>query len=110
MVDIALPLGSRSGYVASLGQVTPRIHAEPSGAALQIITYSVQSAAPPFPAFIIFQVLNGIGLALQVRKDTDTRPCLEVKSTILGRTSEWLRRRPDLFTSDQDGHPACSLR
>ncbi|TEB34191.1 MFS general substrate transporter [Coprinellus micaceus] len=34
-------------------------------AALQIITYSVQSAAPPFPAFIIFQVVNGIGLALQ---------------------------------------------
>lgn len=35
------------------------------GAILQVITYAVQSAAPPFPAFVTINVLNGIGLALQ---------------------------------------------
>jgi hypothetical protein len=80
---MALRLGSRFGYVASVGQGAPHIHAEPSGAALQIITYSVQSAAPPFPAFIIFQVVNGIGLALQVRWSMDARPDVEAETTLL---------------------------
>ncbi|KAJ3548188.1 hypothetical protein NMY22_g1355 [Coprinellus aureogranulatus] len=35
------------------------------GATFQIITYAIQSPAPPFPVFIIFNVVNGVGLALQ---------------------------------------------
>lgn len=35
------------------------------GAALQLITYSVQSAAPPFAAFVVVNLFNGFGGALQ---------------------------------------------
>ncbi|TEB30490.1 MFS general substrate transporter [Coprinellus micaceus] len=35
------------------------------GAALQIITFSVQASAPPFPCFIAFNFLNGVGFAFQ---------------------------------------------
>ncbi|KAF6765354.1 major facilitator superfamily domain-containing protein [Ephemerocybe angulata] len=35
------------------------------GAALQVITFSVQSAAPPFPAFVVVNLVNGFGFALQ---------------------------------------------
>jgi hypothetical protein len=37
-----------------------------AGALLQIIAYSVQTTAPPFPAFVTMNFLNGMGLALQV--------------------------------------------
>ncbi|TFK21819.1 MFS general substrate transporter [Coprinopsis marcescibilis] len=45
-----------------LGKVTRNVLA---GAFLQIITYAVQAPAPPFPAFVAVNILNGIGLALQ---------------------------------------------
>ncbi|KAH6917868.1 major facilitator superfamily domain-containing protein [Coprinopsis sp. MPI-PUGE-AT-0042] len=35
------------------------------GAFLQILTYSVQIPAPPFPAFVVMNLFNGIGIALQ---------------------------------------------
>lgn len=35
------------------------------GAFLQIITYSVQAPAPPFAAFVVMNLINGCGLALQ---------------------------------------------
>ena len=31
----------------------------------QVVTYAVQAAAPPFPVFCIFFVLNGFGLSIQ---------------------------------------------
>ncbi|KAG8809398.1 hypothetical protein FRC17_003459 [Serendipita sp. 399] len=34
-------------------------------AVLQILAYSVQSAAPPFPLFCVMYALNGIGMAIQ---------------------------------------------
>ena len=37
------------------------------GAIFQTIAYAVQAAAPPFPVFILFSFLNGIGMSLQVR-------------------------------------------
>ncbi|EJD46927.1 MFS general substrate transporter [Auricularia subglabra TFB-10046 SS5] len=35
------------------------------GAVLQAIAYAVQSAAPPFPAFVFVGFLNGVGVAFQ---------------------------------------------
>ncbi|TEB34190.1 MFS general substrate transporter [Coprinellus micaceus] len=35
------------------------------GCTMQIVVYSIQAAAPPFPVFAIFNGLNGVGLALQ---------------------------------------------
>ncbi|KAL0570179.1 hypothetical protein V5O48_011784 [Marasmius crinis-equi] len=35
------------------------------GSTLQIIAYAIQSAAPPFPAFVLGYTINGVGIALQ---------------------------------------------
>ncbi|KAF7763749.1 hypothetical protein Agabi119p4_8286 [Agaricus bisporus var. burnettii] len=35
------------------------------GAALQIIAYTIQSPAPPFPVFVMAYTINGVGIALQ---------------------------------------------
>ncbi|KAF8843925.1 MFS general substrate transporter [Paxillus ammoniavirescens] len=35
------------------------------GSTLQIIGYSIEAAAPPFPAFVLGYAINGIGMALQ---------------------------------------------
>ena len=37
-----------------------------TGSVLQVIGYSIESAALPFPAFVLGYAINGIGLALQV--------------------------------------------
>ncbi|RXW14533.1 hypothetical protein EST38_g11321 [Candolleomyces aberdarensis] len=36
-----------------------------AGAAIQIVTFSVQASAPPFAAFVVVNLLNGFGGALQ---------------------------------------------
>ncbi|EKM74818.1 hypothetical protein AGABI1DRAFT_132859 [Agaricus bisporus var. burnettii JB137-S8] len=35
------------------------------GAVLQIIAYTIQSPAPPFPVFVMAYTINGVGIALQ---------------------------------------------
>ena len=51
-----------------------------------MIGYVIESAALPFPAFVLGYVINGIGLALQVR-------CLSrVVSIVIERHSRTLRR------------------
>lgn len=37
-----------------------------SGSLCQIIAFSLQAPAPPFPVFVIAYTINGIGIALQV--------------------------------------------
>lgn len=37
------------------------------GSVLQVVGYSIEAAALPFPAFLLGYAINGIGLALQVR-------------------------------------------
>ena len=63
-----------------------RIHRIASGSVLQMIGYIIESAALPFPAFVLGYVINGIGLALQVR-------CLSrMVSIVIKRHSRTLRR------------------
>ena len=37
------------------------------GPICQVIAYGIQAPAPPFPVFVLALVLNGFGLAIQVR-------------------------------------------
>lgn len=39
-----------------------------SASLLQIAGYAIQSAAPPFPVFVISFFINGIGIAIQASK------------------------------------------
>ena len=60
--------GDCTGLVVQFCAWVGRLFHSFAGAALQIVTYSVQAPAPPFPTFVAVNVLNGIGLALQVRQ------------------------------------------
>jgi hypothetical protein len=37
-----------------------------AGALLQVVTYCIQAAAPPFPLFVLSFIFTGFGIAIQV--------------------------------------------
>ncbi|KIY68294.1 MFS general substrate transporter [Cylindrobasidium torrendii FP15055 ss-10] len=55
------------------------------GASLQVIAYALQSAALPFPAFVIAYTINGVGLAVQDAQANGYVACLtEAAETKMG--------------------------
>ena len=43
------------------------------GSALQVVAYSLGAASLPFPAFVIAFIVNGAGIAIQVRSRINRR-------------------------------------
>ena len=80
-----------------------------SGSIIQIASYAIDSPAPPFPVLTLAFVLNGFGLALQVR----TKPYMNFTVVIYQYPAcwnNWLCRQFEGSCSDQDGNSPRLLR
>ena len=79
-----------------------------AGSIVQVIGYAIDSAAPPFPAFVLAFALNGFGLALQVNRVSTSS--IALLDTQPGRRREWVCRKLEGQCSDQDGHSSRCIR
>lgn len=80
------------------------------GAFAQVVGYSLEAPAPPFPVFVLGYAINGFGLSLQVDflklSDSPTM-CLKLST---GRGRKRVRCFPQRQRRHENGHIARCLR
>lgn len=79
------------------------------GAFAQVVGYSLEAPAPPFPVFVLGYAINGFGLSLQV--DSEKRSVsLAILTLCTGRGCKRLRCFPQGQRRHENGHIARCLR
>jgi hypothetical protein len=67
---------------------------------MQVVAYTLQAAALPFPVFVLAAVINGAGLAIQVL-EASTDPTRS--DSFVGCSGQWIRRQPQNEQRNQNG-------